>query len=77
MSELGLAQLSDAVASQSLPDAVRQDVELLAAVARLWGDGAIRQLQFREMAAPPPTSGLSNLLQGIRARAKSSMRGAP
>ena len=77
MSELGLAQLSDAVASQSLPDAVRQDVELLTAVARLWGDGAIRQLQFREMAAPPPTSGLSNLLQGIRARAKSSMRGAP
>jgi len=29
------------------------------------------------MAVPPATSGLSNLLQGIRARAKASMRGAP
>jgi cell division GTPase FtsZ len=77
VSELGQAQLTEAVASQLLPEAVRQDVELLAAIARLWGDAAIRQLQFREMAAPPATSGLSNLLQGIRARAKSSMRGAP
>jgi hypothetical protein len=75
--ELGQAQLREAVASRSLSDAVRQDVELLAAIAHVWGDDAIRQLQFREMAAPPVTSGLSSLLQGIRARAKSGMRGAP
>ena len=77
VSELGHAQLREVVASQSLPDAVRQDVELLAAIARVWGEDAIRQLQFREMAAPPVTSGFSSLLQGIRARAKSGMRGAP
>ena len=77
VSELGHAQLREVVASQSLPDAVRQDVELLAAIARVWGEDAIRQLQFREMAAPPATSGFSSLLQGIRTRAKSGMRGAP
>ena len=70
VSELGDAQLREVAASRSLPDAVRQDVELLAAIARVWGDGAIRQLQFREMAAPPATSGFSSLLQGIRTRAK-------
>ena len=53
MSELGQAQLREVVASQSLPDAVRQDVDLLAAIARVWGEDAIRQLQFAEMAAPP------------------------
>ena len=77
VSELGQAQLREVVASQSLPDAVRPDVELLAAIARVWGEDAIRQLQFREMAAPPVTSGFSSLLEGIRARAKSGMRGAP
>jgi cell division GTPase FtsZ len=77
VSELGDAQLREVVAGRSLTDAVRQDVELLATVARVWGDDAIRQLQFREMAAPPATSGFSSLLQGIRTRAKSGMRGAP
>ena len=77
VSELGHAQLRDVVASRLLSDAVRQDVELLAAIARVWGEDAIRQLQFREMAAPPVTSGFQSLLQGIRARAKSGMRGAP
>ncbi len=77
VSELGQAQLREVAASESLLDAVRQDVELLAAIARVWGEDAIRQLQFREMAAPPVTSGFSSLLQGIRARAKSGVRGAP
>jgi cell division GTPase FtsZ len=77
VSELGDAQLREVVASRLLPDAVRQDVELLAAVARAWGEDALRQLQFREMAAPPPTSAFSSLLHGIRTRAKSGTRGAP
>jgi cell division GTPase FtsZ len=77
VSELGHAQLREVVASPSLPEAVRQDVELLAAIARVWGEDAIRQLQFREMAPLPATSGFSSLLQGLRARAKSGMRGAP
>jgi cell division GTPase FtsZ len=77
VSELGQAQLRELATSRVLPDAVRQDVELLAAIARVWGEDAIRQLRFREMAAPPATSGFSSLLQGIRARTKSGMRGAP
>ena len=77
VSELGQAQLREVAAGRSLPDAVRQDVELLAAIARVWGEDAIRQLQFREMAAPPGASGFSGLLQGIRTRAKASLRGAP
>jgi cell division GTPase FtsZ len=77
VSELGQAQLSDVVSSQLLPDAVRQDVELVAAIARVWGDDAVRQLQFHEMAVPPAPSGFSTLLQGIRARAKAGMRGTP
>ena len=35
----------------------------LAAIARVWGEAAIRQLQFREMAAPPATSAFASLLQ--------------
>jgi cell division GTPase FtsZ len=77
VSELNQAQLGEVAAGQSLTDAVRQDVELLAAIGRVWGEGAIRQLQFREVAAPPAPSGLSSLLQGLRTRAKSGTRGAP
>jgi cell division GTPase FtsZ len=74
VSELGHDQLREVAASRSQPDAVRQDAELLAGIARVWGEDAIRQLQFREMAAPPAASGFSSLLQGIRTRAKSGMR---
>jgi hypothetical protein len=77
VSALGHDQLREVVANRSLPDAVRQDVELVAAIARVWGEDAIRQLRFREMAVPPVTSGFSSLLQGIRTRAKSGTRGAP
>lgn len=77
VSDLTQAQLHDVAAGRSLTDAVRQDVDLLAAIARVWGDDAIRQLQFREMAAPPAPSAFSGLLQGIRIRAKSGTRGAP
>jgi cell division GTPase FtsZ len=76
VSELGPAQLGDVAAGRSPADPVRQDVELLAAIARVWGDDAIRQLQFREMAAPPPAYGLSSLLEGIGIRAKSGTPGA-
>jgi cell division GTPase FtsZ len=77
LSELSEAQLRDVVASRLLPEAVRQDVELVAAVARVWGGNAVRQLEFNEMAVPPATSGFSSLLQGIGIRPKSGMRGTP
>ena len=68
LSTLTSAQLGEVAATRSPADVVRQDVELLAAVARVWGDDAIRQLPFREVAAPAAVSGLSGLLQGIRTR---------
>jgi cell division GTPase FtsZ len=79
LSELGAAQLREVAASRSPQDAVRQDVELLAAIARVWGDDALRHLQYREMAAVPAASGFSSLLEGIgfRPRARSGARGAP
>jgi cell division GTPase FtsZ len=77
VSELGHAQLREAAIALSPADPVRQDIELLAAIAQIWGDDAIRQLPFGESIAPPPTSGLSGLLQGLRTRARTGMRGAP
>lgn len=68
LSELGCAQLREALTNPSLSDAVRQDVELLATVGRVWGEDAVRQFHFRELAAPPATSALASLLQGIRPR---------
>jgi hypothetical protein len=77
VSELGQAQLSEAVANRSPADPVRQDIELLAAIARVWGDDAIRQLSFHEITAPAAATGFSGLLQGIRIRTRSGVRGAP
>jgi hypothetical protein len=76
LSALSEAQLRDVVANRMLPDAVRQDVELVAAVARVWGDEAVRLLEFDETAVPPVTSGFASLLQGIGIRPKSGARGA-
>jgi len=77
VSDLGHAQLRDLAANRALPDVVRQDVELLAAIARVWGDDALRRIQFRDVAAPAATSGFSSLLQGIGIRPKAGTRGAP
>jgi hypothetical protein len=79
LSELGSAELREMAARRSPQDAVRQDAELLADIARIWGDDALRQLQFREAAALATPSGLSSLLEGIgfRPRAKTGARGAP
>jgi cell division GTPase FtsZ len=79
LSELGSAQLREMAARRSPQDAVRQDAELLADIARIWGDDALRQLQYREAAALPSPSGLSSLLEGIgfRPRAKTGAGGAP
>ena len=50
LSELGHAQLREALTSPSLPDAIRPDVELLVTIGRVWGEDALRQFHFREMA---------------------------
>ena len=77
LSALGATQLRDAVAGRFLPEAVRPDVELVAAIARVWGDDAVGRLPFVETSAVPAASGLSGLLQGIRTRARSGLGGAP
>ena len=79
LSELGSAQLRDVAARRSPQDAVRQDIELLADIARIWGDEALRHLQFRDVAAVAVPSGFSSLLEGIgfRPRTKPGARGAP
>ena len=77
VSELSEAQLREVAAGRSPLDPVRQDVELLADIARAWGDDAIRQLPFRETGAPPARSGFASLLRGIGMSAKSGPPGAP
>jgi hypothetical protein len=79
LSELGSAQLREAASRRSPQDAIRQDAELLADVARIWGDDALRHLQFREVAPLAAPSGFSMLLEGIgfRPRTKPGARGAP
>jgi cell division GTPase FtsZ len=72
VSELGYTQLCDALTSASLPDAVRQDIELLVTIGRVWGEDALRHLQFRELAVQHATSAFASLLRGIRPR--SSLR---
>jgi cell division GTPase FtsZ len=68
VSELGYTQLCDALTNASLPDAVRQDVDLLVTIGRVWGEDALRHLQFRELPAPRATSGFVSMLQGFRPR---------
>lgn len=79
LSELGSAQMRDVAARRSPQDPVRQDAELLADIARIWGDDALRHLQFRDVATLPVPSAFSSLLEGIgfRPRAKAGVRGAP
>ena len=77
VSELGHAQLSEVATSRSPADPTRQDIELVAAIGRIWGDDAIGRLPFRDAAMPAAASGLSSLLQGIGFRPKASTRGAP
>ena len=74
LSEMGLPALREALASPSLPDAMRSDVELLVAIGREWGEAALRQLPFRELAEQPGVSGFAGLLQGLRPKLPTSLR---
>jgi cell division GTPase FtsZ len=77
LSALGEPQLRDVAANRALPEPVRQDAELLASIARVWGDAALQQLEFQATSTPAAASGISGLLQGLRTRARSGVRGAP
>jgi cell division GTPase FtsZ len=65
--ELTEEQRQRTVSDSSLPDAIRADVQFMAAVARHWGEDALGRFTFT--AAPPvaDTSKLGALLQPFRA----------
>jgi cell division GTPase FtsZ len=73
LSELDYAQLREAVTSPSVPEAIRADVQLLLTIVQVWGEGALRQCHFRELAGQPAASGFAGLLQSFRP--KTSRRG--
>ncbi len=68
LSELGSAQLREALAAPSVPEAVRQDLALVATIAQLWGDEALRRCQWRDIPDARAASGLAGILRGFRPR---------
>ena len=66
LSELDYAQLREALTSLSVPEVIRADIQLLLTVVQVWGDGALRQCHFRELAEQPAASGFAGLLQSFR-----------
>lgn len=66
LSELDYAQLREASTSLSVPEAIRADVQLLLTIVQVWGEGALRQCHFRELAEQPAASGFAGLLQSLR-----------
>ena len=63
--ELPGSQVVELADNLSLPDSVRPDVDLLATIARLWGDGALARLRFSD-AAPLSESSKLAALVGLR-----------
>jgi hypothetical protein len=53
------------LAKTSTLAAIRPDLDLLLAVARLWGEGALRRIRFTD-AVPNGRPMLASLLQGMR-----------
>jgi hypothetical protein len=67
LSEMPCEQLKELVAKTSLPEPARTDVDLLLAVARLWGDSALQRFNF---AAASPDGGRSRLAHALLALRK-------
>lgn len=66
LSELDYAQLRAALTSLSVPEAIRADVQLLATIVQVWGEDALRECHFRELAEQRAASGFAGLLQSFR-----------
>ena len=63
--ELPGPQVVELADNLSLPASVRPEVDLLAPIARLWGDGALARLRFSDAASPSESSRLAALV-GLR-----------
>jgi hypothetical protein len=61
LSELDYVQLREALTSPSVPEAIRADIQLLLTIVQVWGEDALRQCHFRELAEPPAASGFAGL----------------
>ena len=72
LSELTHEELKKIVTGTLLPDAVRQDVQLLVAVGTLWGGDVVRRFEFTPISddAQKP-SRLGSLLEGFRSSSTS------
>lgn len=64
-SELSHEQLREIAGKTMLRGAVGADLQLLWAIASLWGDEALARLKFADIAGPPESSFIT-LLQGLR-----------
>ena len=61
--DLSHAQLQEMGSKTSVPEAVRQDLDVLISVGRLWGADAIKRLRFVEVREPQPPTKTESLLQ--------------
>jgi cell division GTPase FtsZ len=61
LSDLDCDQLQEVAAKSWVPDVARADLELLAAVGRLWGSDAIKRFHF----GPPPDRKESSIFAGL------------
>jgi cell division GTPase FtsZ len=61
LSDLDCDQLQEVAARSWVPDVARADLELLAAVGRLWGSDAIKRFHF----GPPPDRKESSIFAGL------------
>ena len=66
LSELDYAQLREALASPSVPEAIRADIQMLLTIGQVWGEDALRHCHFRKLAEQRATSGFAGLLQSFR-----------
>ena len=66
LSEVSEAQLKDLFTNTHVAGAVRADLELLFNVSRLWGEQALRRLQFTTVPEHEERSRLTSVLQGFR-----------
>jgi hypothetical protein len=65
LSALTGAELRELATNLSLPDFLRPELDLLATIERLWGDGTVARMRFSEV-TPREPSRLASLFVGLR-----------
>ena len=65
LSDMSYQDLQELAKTSTLA-AIRPDLDLLLAVGRLWGEGALRRMRFTEATPNGTPTGLVGLFQGLR-----------